>query len=392
MQNPQSPQDAPSGQPAPPAPSGQPAPPPQPAQSGGYGYPAQAPQIPHQGGYGYPQQGTPGQAEAQLPTQSFARPQQPPQPQGGYAPPPFTPSPSSTEPDWAALADQHEAQSRRSHRFRVIGIVLAACVLGAGVGLLAVDAFHGKSATKASGSPSPSRPSSSPSHKPSDSPTVPGQPNLLADRSGEAALAMGPDAGIGPVSGGYVLRLRSDGNSYAQSAEPLVDVARTFSISAWVYNQAGTGTRTAFSQGDGTSFSFDIGCGVTGTGTKYWFFSVQTAEGGADSTTRQVVSQPTHTVGKWAFLTATYDATKHTIALFVDGVSVGSTEVPRIWSGPGPFQVGRNRHHGMWDEYWNGVIGHIQVWDSALSAADVAALKDNKGTLSAKPLHSWLVG
>lgn len=325
-----------------------------PAQPGGYGYPAP-------GGYGYPQQGQPA-----------AQPM--------------------AQPDWAALADQHEAQSRRSRRSKTIGIVVAACVLGAGVGLLAVDALHGKSTPKASGSPSAVSPTSSPSHRPSDSPTVPGQPGLLADQSGQADLAMGPDAGIGPVSGGYVLRLRSDGNSYAQSADPLVDVTKSFSISAWVYNQAGTGTRTAFSQGDGTSFSFDIGCGVTGTGTKYWFFSAQTADGGADSTTRQVVSQPTHTVGKWSFLTATYDAPKHTITLFVDGASVGSTEVPSFWSGPGPFQVGRTRHHGMWDEYWNGVIGHMQVWDSALSATDVAALADNKGGLSAKPLHSWLVG
>jgi hypothetical protein len=396
MQNPQRPQNPPQNpqdaQPAPAPPSGQPAPP---AQPGGYGYPQQAPQLPHQGGYGYPQQAPPGQAEAQLPTQSFVRPQQAPQqpaqPHGGFPPPSFNPSPGAAEPDWAAMADDHAAQQRRKRRFRLIGIIAAACLLGAGVGELAVNGFRGKPTAK--GSPTGSaRPSASASKRATPgSPTVPGQPNLIADRSGQANLAMGPDAVLNKVVDGYALRLRSDGNSYAESAEPVLDVTKSFSLSAWVFNEAGGGIRTVFSQGDGISFSFDLGRGVNGQ-NRYWFFKVQTGTGGADSTTYEVDSSALPTFNQWVLLTATYDASAHKIALYGNGRPLGSTKVPALWSGPGPFEIGRNRHHGMWTEFFAGVISHVQVWNAALTPDDVTKIKDNKSGLTAKPIASWLVG
>jgi hypothetical protein len=248
-----------------------------------------------------------------------------------------------------------------------------------------------KAEPSASGSPSASPSTSSSSSKGSNAPTVPGQPNLLADHSGQANLVMGPDALVSQVQNGYVIRLRSNGNSFAQSAEQVIDVTKSFSVSAWVYNEAPGGSRSAISEGDGISYSFNLGRDDL-NGRKAWVFRVQTADGGADSTTYQVLSKDVDTVGKWVLLTGTYDAKKRTIALYVNGEPASSTKVPGIWAGRGPLQLGRARHHGIWGNYWAGVLGHILVWDQALTPAQVTSLKDGGSGLNAKPIASWLVG
>ncbi|MEV6207545.1 LamG domain-containing protein [Kitasatospora sp. NPDC051914] len=327
-------------------------------------------------------------------------------PQVGFGTPPGFPSqqqwavpqqqPATAMPDWEALAEQHEARSRRKKLIWTGGIVLTACLLGGAVGLAVMKGVHGTPeagpSSGASTSASP-RPSGSGSTASANSPTVPGQPELLADRSGQANIAMGPDAQVSEVQGGYALRLRSNGNSFAQSANQVIDVTKSFSISAWVYNEAPGGSRTAISQGDGISYSFDL-ARDDANGKKAWAFRVQTADGGADGTV-VVAAAPdsVQTVGQWALLTGVYDAGQHSITLYVNGAQAATAKLNGgIWAGPGPLQLGRSRHHGIWGGSWAGVIGRIIVWDEVLNPQQVASLKTGGTGLSAKPAGSWLVG
>ncbi|MDX2816010.1 hypothetical protein PV410_26195 [Streptomyces sp. PA03-5A] len=328
------------------------------------------------GGYGYPQHHIPEQ-------------------QPGYRQPGFGPAtgyqqPSySPQPDWQALADANENRQRRRHRLRTGLIVLVACVLGVGAGVVAL---HYTKDTDDAAAPSPSPSASVSSTATADSPTVPGEDNALADKSGQNNLILGPDAGVSKVTNGFVVRLRSNGNSYAQSASQLIDVTKSFSISAWVYNEAPGGSRSAISQGDGVSPSFSLGREASGA-DRTWVFKVQTADGGADSTILQAeAAANVNTVGQWALLTGTYDAGKKTIALYVDGNPADSTKVPGIWAGKGPLQLGRVRTHGVWGGYWAGVLGHVMVWDKALTPDQVAGLKKGGAGGDAKPIASWLVG
>ncbi|MEU6340545.1 LamG domain-containing protein [Streptomyces sp. NPDC046977] len=321
-------------------------------------------------GYGYPQQHIPyGQQPG------FGQPT-------GYQ-----------QPDWQALADAHEAGQRRRHRLRTAAIVLVACVLGVGAGAVVLHYANGTS-DAAAPSPSPSPTVSAPVSPSAgaDSPTVPGDDHALADKSGQNNLILGPDAGVNKVANGYVIRLRSNSNSFAQSSAQLIDVTKSFSISAWVYNEAPNVSRSAISQGDGISSSLVLGRDASGAARK-WVFRVQTADGGADSTTFQVeAAANVNTVNEWALLTGTYDARTKTVALYVNGKPAGSRKVPGIWAGRGPLQLGRARTHGAWGDYWAGVLGHILIWDQALTPAQVADLKDGGAGGDAKPIASWLVG
>lgn len=331
-------------------------------------------------GYGYPQQ-------------QIQYGQQPVYQQPGYQQPPGYLQPSFTNDlDWEALADANEARQRRGRRLRTGAIILVACLLGVGAGALVFQYGHGKSESAASSSPSASASASASSSAKANSPTVPGEDNALADKSGQNNLALGPDAGVDEVANGYVVRSRSNGNSYAQSSAQLIDVTKSFSVSAWVYNEAPNVSRSAISQGDGVSSSFSLGREASNADRK-WIFKVQTADGGADSTTYQAeAAKDVNTVNEWVLLTGTYDAKTKKIALYVNGELADSTTVPGVWAGKGPLQLGRARTHGVWGDYWAGVLGHILVWDEALTADQVANVKKDGAGGEAKPIASWLVG
>ncbi|MFE2429423.1 LamG-like jellyroll fold domain-containing protein [Streptomyces sp. NPDC059373] len=304
-------------------------------------------------------------------------------PRFGSAPP---------EPDWQAMADRHQAGRRRRKRWlgasvAVVGVVAVAA------GTVAVRSLSGGDPEpSALGSPTAS-PSATPSATPSTSaspsrapvttPTVPGKPNVLADHTGQADLPLGPDAGLKSVSGGYALSLRGDAaRSYAQSDDPVVDTTAGFTVSAWVYNNAANGSRSAISAGDGASSVFDLGRDDA-NGRKAWVFRVGTA---------QVRSENAATVSTWTLLTGSYDATAHTVTLYVSGAPAGSARASGLPTGSGPLELGRSRSNAAWTAPWLGVIGHIQVWNKGLSAAEAARVKSSGGAgADAPPIASWLV-
>ncbi|GGQ24713.1 hypothetical protein GCM10010215_56550 [Streptomyces virginiae] len=362
------------------------------AGQAGYGYPQGAP-----GGYGFPQAWQPNPYQRPLsqpgtagePPHHLQAPQtqQPPlEPQPGTQVPGFTPPP---QPDWQAMADRSESQQRRRKQIWMAAITVAACTLGVGAGLFILD--RGDAEGKAPGPGDASQSATAAPGQDPNAPTVPGEPNLLRDRSGQVNIALSPDAVLGKVDNGNVLRLRSNGNSYAQAAEPVVDASKSFTVSAWVYNEADGGSRFAISQGDGTSYSFELGR-EDSNGKKSWVFRMQTDEKGAASTAVAAASDGLNTVRAWALLTGVYDAQGKTLTLYVDGKEAGRAPVAAAWSGQGPLQLGRSRHHGIWSGPWAGVIGHVLVWDKPLTADQVLALKGGKLDKEIKPVGSWLVG
>ncbi|UQX01670.1 LamG-like jellyroll fold domain-containing protein [Streptomyces sp. RerS4] len=372
-----------------------PQPDPAPGSGGGYGYPP----GPIPGGFGAPDPGQPNPYQPEpAQGQGFGPP--PPGPAAQEPPQAAFPPPESfsatPQPDWQAMADRTEAE-RRKRRLLTFGIGGLALVLvagGAGFFLLnGKDDPTDKPTTAASGSPDPSGGSAeSPDPKASEdgSPTVPGEPNLLRDRSGKMAVALGPGASLGELAKRTEVRFKGTPDSYAQGAEAGVDVTKSFTVSTRAYNVAETGSRMAVSQGDGDSYSFELGFEVVG-GKKAWVFRVQTGDKGQAATAQQVVADNVDTTRTWALLTGTYDAEKKTIALWVDDKQAGQAQVSGIWAGPGPLQLGRARHHGIWSAAWDGPLDHIRIFDQALGQAQITGLKNNKLDKKTRPTHSWLI-
>jgi hypothetical protein len=322
------------------------------------------------------------------------QPQQPQQPQGfgpaygypayGYpqpqspepAPAPLTHPARTPEPDWNALADQYQSRNGFWRRWRLALAIGGAFVLGGvacGAVLLGV---HGDK--KATTTPTAS---ASASGTP-----LPGQ--QLADADGAVPLTLGADTSIQPGNGSKALQFASSPDSFAAAPTGVIDTQKSFTVSAWVYNSAKEDGRTAVSQGDGGYYAFDLGRDYW-TDHNKWVFKVQTAAGNQDTTSEPVYSKADATVNTWTFLTGTYDATAHTIALYVDGVSQGTTKVTGIWQNDGALQLGRLRYKDAWADHWIGLVSHVETWNVALTPVEVAAAMHNTSTVA--PNHAWLV-
>ncbi|APU40994.1 LamG-like jellyroll fold domain-containing protein [Streptomyces sp. TN58] len=369
-------------------------PPGPPAQSG-YGYPSGG------GGYGYPQSGqqpNPYQQDAQGQSwqQDAAQPWQP-APAPGPAQPGFTrlagpeiPG-ASEQPDWEAMADRSETARRKKKRWTLIGGVTALALL-AGGGTFFLLAGDGEGPDGGNAQPSQS---ASPEPGDSKSPaaytaTVAGDDTLLRDSYGSMGIRLGPDLKLGPLGKRFQVVGRGNRNSWAQSAEPVVDVTKSFTITARAYSSATKGSRIVMSQGDGESFSFELGVNEV-NGKQAWIFRVQTGDKGAAATTRTVTAEGVPLFKKATLLMATYDAEKKNIALYVDGKKAGETEVPPIWQAPGPLQLGRSKHHNIWTGPWQGALHNIKVYNAAFSAEQAAAYKEGKLGPAPKPTHAWLL-
>ncbi|MCX4958962.1 LamG-like jellyroll fold domain-containing protein [Streptomyces virginiae] len=396
--------------------------PPGPPAQGGYGYPTPS------GGYGYPQSGQqpnpyqqdPGGGYQQDPGAGF-----PQDPGGGYqqdpgagfpqdpgagyqqdagggqwspaapAQPGFTrlagpdlPG-ASQQPDWEAMADRSAAERRKKRLWMLGGAVTVLALLAGGGTFFLLGDDDGQDAQPSNSA------SASPEPEDSKGPaaytaTVAGDDTLLRDSYGGMGIRLGPDLKVGALGKRFQVIGKGNGNSWGQSAEPVVDVTKSFTVTARAYNSATKGSRIIMSQGDGESFSFELGVNEV-NGKQAWIFRVQTGDKGAAATTRTVTAEGLNMVKTPTLLMATYDADKKAIALYVDGKKAGETPVPPIWQAPGPLQLGRSKHHNIWTGPWQGALHSVKTYDMAFTAEQAAAYKEGKLDPSPKPTHAWLL-
>ncbi len=348
----------------------------EPRQPHGFG---PLPGSPQQQGFG-PPASSPQQQYGQ---QQYGQQQYPPQN-------PYAPVPTSG-PDWGALAVQNERRSKR-RRLLIIGAsgIGVLCVAGAAAALpLSGHSRSGKaplagSSPRATASSSPSSPSSQP---PSVGPSTSGS---LAATTGSVQLSLGSSARVtqAPANSGQALSLPSGQDSFAMSANPVVDTSKSFTASIRVYSDAPSGDRVALSQGSGLFYSFWLGRVLSGT-TNHWELKAQIVGGGSTS----VLSKGAAANSQWTVLTAVYDAPAHQLQLYVNGALQGSVQVSGIAEFPGGLQLGRVRSDSEWVDPWHGDVADIQVWPQALTPSNVASIAAQpNGALLSRTSSAWLSG
>ncbi|MFF5448826.1 LamG-like jellyroll fold domain-containing protein [Streptomyces sp. NPDC012888] len=363
--------------------------------NGGYGYPA----GPTPGGYGYPQPGQPGPYQppqpqpwaAGLPTEPGAfgpPPVAPPQPEWQQQPAPEWqqgpyPQPGGEQPDWQAMADENE--SRRGRKKKVLAVVAGVLVIalagGGGYFALKVTGEEKKDDKKpvASGSPSPS-----------GSGAAGGESKVIADPQGKLEMSLGPDASTAKSGERTEARFKGGQNSWGQAPAAAVDVAKSFTVSAKVLNKAEKGTKIAVSQSAGDDFSFALGYEEK-AGKKRWVFRVRTAGKDGKPVSLNAFGDASKNAKSWVRLTGAYDAEKKAVTLYVDDKAADTTAVPKgIFGGQGPAQLGRAHFNGGWVAPWVGSLYEVRTWNAALTAEQVAAMKEGKPAV--EPAHSWLAG
>ncbi|WP_176308691.1 LamG domain-containing protein [Micromonospora sp. NBS 11-29] len=166
--------------------------------------------------------------------------------------------------------------------------------------------------------------------------------------------------------------LRFDGLSGdAQTSGPVLRTDQSYTVSAWVRFAGGAGARTVIAQ-DGLNISSSfLSCRTDASGSKW---SVMLRASDSTSAAGFYVTGSDCLVNQWTHLTAVQDATTKTMNLYVNGALV-KQGVPTFapWHGTGVLAVGRGRW-GAPADYFQGDIDRVQVWQGALSAAEVQAV------------------
>ncbi len=194
-----------------------------------------------------------------------------------------------------------------------------------------------------------------------------------ADSSGNAHTAtLGSTAGWGAGNvGSHALALTGTATGEATVSGPVVDTSKSFTASAWVNLKSLSGYQTVLSI-SGTNVS-GFYLGLRGdTGTLAFARLSSDATGGAT-----VVASPTApTTGTWYHIVGVDDVSGGTLTLYLDGHSVGSTPYTGQWQATGDTLIGHGLYGGNQVDYVNGSIDDVQLFSSALTAQQVAALDE----------------
>ncbi|MEV8376619.1 LamG domain-containing protein [Kribbella sp. NPDC056861] len=199
---------------------------------------------------------------------------------------------------------------------------------------------------------------------------------FLGDRDG--ALAGGPTYGTGAI--GSALRL--DGLDDSFSAPGAVRTDTSFSVSAWVKPEALPDSQVAAiatQEGDRVGAFY---LNYRGDSRKLTF---QLTNSDQDEPNSQWVQGPAIPIGAWSHVTGVHDQQSNKLRLYLNGAKVGETALPAAfthWAAAGPLSVGRDKWNGNFGDWFKGSIDEVQVFDRALTDADVRAAvgRDNVRT------------
>jgi alpha-L-arabinofuranosidase len=198
-----------------------------------------------------------------------------------------------------------------------------------------------------------------------------GAGTLAADSSGNghtATLSTGATWTAGNV-GSNAISLNGSLTGLATASGPVVNTAGSFTASAWVDLASLSGYQTVLSIAGTNVAGFFLGLrGDTGT---FSFARLPTDAVG----TGTVVASPTlPVVGTWYHIVGVDDASAGTLTLYVDGQSMGTVAYTGGWTANGNTLIGHGYYGDQQVDFVDGSVDDVEMFSSALSAAQVAAL------------------
>ncbi|WP_435297605.1 LamG-like jellyroll fold domain-containing protein [Streptomyces sp. YPW6] len=180
----------------------------------------------------------------------------------------------------------------------------------------------------------------------------------------KAHLTLEGGSSWAPGVTGSALKFDGEGG-YAQSAGPVVDTTKDYTVSAWASLDAVPGNYATVVSQDGrrteNPFYLQYGQGA---------FAFSTP--GGKRARLETVPQ----TGRWYHLVGVREG--DAITLYVDGKPAATAEAGPADVSTGPLSVGRARYGGATTDFWNGSVDQVEVFDKALTAEEVSALHDRQ--------------
>ncbi|WP_053739374.1 LamG domain-containing protein [Nocardia sp. NRRL S-836] len=199
----------------------------------------------------------------------------------------------------------------------------------------------------------------------------------VTDSSGrgrDARLENGPDwtNGQSTMPGATDLAVSLNGfRAQHVSAPNVVDAARNFSVAAWAKLDKIDGTPAVVSQEGNVTSSFQL----QATSDGHWAFRMFGEDATGGGATHDRITGSAVQPGVWTHLVATYDASSRQMALYVNGVVVGTkSHTPVQAWGAGRLLIGRSQWNGASVDHFTGAIDDVSAYSRALGADEVREL------------------
>jgi alpha-L-arabinofuranosidase len=184
-----------------------------------------------------------------------------------------------------------------------------------------------------------------------------------------ATLGTGVSWVAGNVGPGAI-SLNGSASAVVTAFGPVVDTANSFTASAWVDLNNVSGYQTVLSIAGTNVAGFFLQL-RSDTGS---FAFTRLASDSTSATTTYVAAPSAPVAGTWYHIVGVDDTVADTLTLYVDGQSVGTASYSGNWEATGNTLIGHGFYSGGQVDYVNGEVDDVQLFASALSAAQVAAL------------------
>jgi hypothetical protein len=157
----------------------------------------------------------------------------------------------------------------------------------------------------------------------------------------------------------------------------------SFTVAAWLWMDAAPasgGSATAVSQDGSTNSAFYLQfIQFAGASTGSWAFSRSSSDSSNPVGYRAVSDQPA-ALETWTYLTGVFNGTTDRLQLYVDGVLQNSEVIdPTPYAAQGALAIGRAQYGGQATNWYPGLLDNVEVWNTALSSAQIKALYQRPG-------------
>lgn len=179
--------------------------------------------------------------------------------------------------------------------------------------------------------------------------------------------------------------------SYAATSGPVIDTRASYTVAAWVRADDLVRNVTVLGQNGVNRSPFLLGYESS---SQKWSFREVNGDipAGGTWSYQRVVSKNPAVPKVWTHLAGVFNATDHTISLYVNGELQGTTPFTTAWAATGPLQIGRVHWSGTYTDYFNGSVDEVAVWQEALTEVQLkqeSLLLDAYGKPAAELVADW---
>ncbi|MEU7960238.1 LamG domain-containing protein [Micromonospora humida] len=174
-------------------------------------------------------------------------------------------------------------------------------------------------------------------------------------------------------------------SSSLHTTGPVVDTTKSYGVAAWVrLSSLPTENMAIATQAGDCMYGFFFGVYVA-AGVPKWDVTTRSNDCAATATYTNVQPQnatiTNADVGRWQHVAFSYDEDAKLITLYVNGASVATAPWTTAWNATNGFQVGRNAAGGLTNNFFQGSVAQMQVYNRALVPHDFTGQRrDEEGS------------